>query len=240
MVDKTEQSGKKTLISFLGKYGLLTAITLVIANIGMVYIIRLLTKAQTCFTTAQVQTDNRCLYILNNKVYEKGSRSAPHKGHTCGTDVTSILPAFHLTSPYISLVDQAYRGDICALANPTATPRPTSVPTNTPVPTPRPSQTPVPTSRPAATPVPTLTPVPTQRIVPTGLPTNTPIPTPTVILQNTVTPYVSIVPSATPVINVQQQSYLTPTVPVTSSPSCQLPPAVTNIRISCPNCGGSQ
>lgn len=155
-------SAKSSLFRFLGKYGLIVAFTLVMANIGIFYSIGLMTKAQTCFTPAQVLSDSRCLYILNNKVYEKGTRSSPHHGHNCGMDVTTILPSFHNTSPYISLVDQAYRGDICALTLPTPTqlPLPTStvIPTRTPTSTPIPINISTPTSNPSRVLTPTLPP----------------------------------------------------------------------------------
>lgn len=52
-------------------------------------------QSTTCFTTASVAADSRCLYILDGYVYQKGSRSSPHKGNACGTDVSSIIPSFH-------------------------------------------------------------------------------------------------------------------------------------------------
>lgn len=89
-------------------------------------------KAQTCFTVSEVQADARCLYILQNHVFEKGTRSNPHKGNACGSDVTAYIPSFHFTNQFINInaltLDPKYQGEICV--NPTATP----VPTNTPVP----------------------------------------------------------------------------------------------------------
>ncbi len=92
--------------------------------------------AQTCFSTTQVQSDSRCLYILQNHVFEKGTRSNPHKGNACGSDVTAYIPSFHFTNQYIKLdiltLDPNYRGEICVAPTNTPTPSPTHTPTPTP------------------------------------------------------------------------------------------------------------
>jgi hypothetical protein len=119
------------------------------------------TYAQACMTRQQVSSDSRCLYILNNKVYEHGTLSAPHQGHPCGTDITSIIPSFHAASANVYLTPY-YRADVCAAATPTPIPpTPTRVPptpTNIPTPTTRPTSIPpTPTVRPTTNPTPTLT-----------------------------------------------------------------------------------
>ena len=149
-----------------------------------------------CLTRQQVSSDSRCLYIMNNNVYQKGSRSSPHKGHPCGTDVTSIIPSFHTDTPSRYLTPNLV-GPICTQPTPTAvqqvvltatplpptaaliaTPFPTAGPTATgfPTPTVRPSITPFPT--PTRLPSPTVTAFPTATPAPTvpPLPTATPIP----------------------------------------------------------------
>ncbi len=118
--------------------------------------------AQSCLTRDEVAANANCLYILSNRVYKKGSRSSPHKGHPCGMDITSIIPSFH-TNDIPRYLTPNFFADICT-QTPTNTPTP--YPTNTPAPTS--TQIPTATSAPAATATPT--PIP-----PT--PTNTPIPT---------------------------------------------------------------
>lgn len=107
------------------------------------YVNTLRTKAATCYNAAQVASDSRCLYIFRGKVYEKGTKSKPHKSNPCGTDVTSIIPSFHFNN-MANYMDPNYRGDICTGTNPTATPTITLIPTATP--------TRIPTSIPTVTP----------------------------------------------------------------------------------------
>ena len=130
-------STKKNRLLKLSLIFLLTPLTIwLIWQYGYNYPI----AAQTCFTTAQVHSDSRCLYILQNHVFEKGSKSSPHQGYPCGSDVTAYIPSFHFTNQYILIntitLDPKDRGEICS--NPTATPTPTStpIPTNTPAATP--------------------------------------------------------------------------------------------------------
>ena len=162
---------EKHVIKFFFEYGLHLWLIVFAMNVALFYAAHFYSIGKTCFTTAQVASDNRCLYIWSGKVYEKGSRSSPHQGHPCGTDVTSIIPPSHIASQAKYLLPN-YVGDICtATVQPTSTPTPK--PTNTPVPTAKPTDTPVPTQPKA----PTATPVPTTAAV--VAPTNTPIPTPT-------------------------------------------------------------
>lgn len=93
---------------------------------------------QTCFTPQTVSSDTRCLYILQGKVYEKGTRSKAHQGTACGTDVTSVIPSFHFGN-LPKYIDPNFVGNICTLqASPTPTvgaPTATRVPTQSTVPT---------------------------------------------------------------------------------------------------------
>src|SRR3989338_7831493 len=142
------------------RYILLVILMMVIANAGVAITVRLLTFSQTCFTKAQVAADSRCLYIWDNKVFEKGTRSSPHKGHPCGMDVSSLIPSFH-TADMARYLDPNYKGTICPAApTATVTPRPTLPPSLTPLPPASPT--------PTATMVPaTMTPIPTLAASPT-------------------------------------------------------------------------
>lgn len=124
---------KKKLFSLLKKYTVFIIFILFMANVGILTVIRLRSKAQTCFTQASINSDSRCLYILSGKVYEKGTRASPHHSHPCGQDVTSILPASHLNA-MMSYLDPNYKGDVCTVV-PTATEAPTQAPSSTFVPT---------------------------------------------------------------------------------------------------------
>ena len=97
---------------------------------------------QTCFTPQTAASDSRCLYILQGKVYEKGTRSKPHQGNSCGTDVTSIIPSFHF-SDLAKYLDPNYVGNICTV-------QPTPTPT---VPIPTPTLQPSPTNQPTSVPI---------------------------------------------------------------------------------------
>lgn len=185
---KPSRSYLELFETFVSRFAFQILFILVVANIGLFYAASYISRAQTCFTTAQVTSDNRCLYIWSGKVFEKDTRTNPHKGHPCGMDVTSIIPGFHLAD-MAKYMDPTYKGNICT-SQPTATPtRP--VPTNTPVP----SATRTPTVQPSPTRIPTNTPVPpsaTSRPTPTRtpspLPTNTSIPTRTPSPTKTPTP----------------------------------------------------
>lgn len=135
---KTEHKNKHPIYRLLLTFGYLLVIGISVIY-GSYLTMRYFTYSQTCFTTAQVQSDSRCLYILNGKVYNKGSRSKPHHSNPCGTDVTNIILSFHTQSP-LKYLDPNYVGNIC-------TNQP--VATNTPQP---PSPTPI-QNAPTATPV---------------------------------------------------------------------------------------
>ncbi len=139
--------------------------------------------AQTCMSREQVSSDNRCLYVASDKVYEKGTRTDPHQDHPCGTDVTSILPVTH-TMDIPTRLTPNYVANICANPTPTTiiiptTASPTSVQQSVPtaIPTRRPNPTPLPTKRPAPTVRPTAKPTPTAAPTPTRSPTIVPNPT---------------------------------------------------------------
>lgn len=111
----------------------LSVITIIV-SFGIFKSMELRKFAQSCMTPAMVSSDSRCLYIYQNHVYQKGSRSVPHKSNPCGTDVTSFIPSFHFMSA-AQYLDPTLVGTLCSNTNPTSTPIPTLIPTNTPVPT---------------------------------------------------------------------------------------------------------
>ena len=149
---------KRNKILFLRIFQLL----FVLLGLGSTfYITRILLFSQTCMTVSQVQNDNRCLYVLSNNVYEKGTRSSPHQGHACGSDITSAIASvpFHTNNPAVYLSPN-FRAPICSV-NPTGTPVPTSpVSTPTPINNPSPTVKITPTNAPTATPAPTRAPTP--------------------------------------------------------------------------------
>ncbi len=153
-----------------------------LANYVLVRQLQLTLFAQGCQTREMIATDNRCLYIYGQQVYEKGTRTKPHKGNTCGSDVTAIIPAFH-TQNMAKYLDPNLVGNVCSGSPaPTATPKPT--PTHTPIS--QPTKTPTPqvtnTPRPQSTNTPFLQPATTPT---SGQPTNPLLPTPT--RQSTIT-----------------------------------------------------
>lgn len=141
-MSKSHQLTKKQLTKIFFSYGLHLWIMVFVINIAVFYVARYYSFGKTCLTPTQVQTDNRCLYIMSGKVYEKGTRNSPHQGHPCGTDVTSVIPPSHVGNPSMYLLPNNV-GDICAAPQP-PTPTPQPKPTNTPIPTPLPQPTAVP------------------------------------------------------------------------------------------------
>lgn len=151
-----------------------------LANYVVVRQLQLTFFAKSCMSREMVAADNRCLYIYGGEVYEKGTRNKPHKGQKCGTDVTTIIPSFHISN-MAKYMDPNLVGTICS-GQP---PAPTA--TNTPKPTPsaratgftQPTMTRTPTQLPAvptATRVPTQLPAATTTLIP-STPTISPSPT---------------------------------------------------------------
>lgn len=152
-----------------------------LVNVIVFYTSHFMLIASGCMTTQQVAQDSRCLYILSGKIYQQGTKGSPHKGHPCGTDVTSVVPASHLGAITTYLVPN-HVADVCAAAQvPTATPLPTIDPAPLPAqasqPTAIPTDMPAPTSTqdrqaPTSTVIPTLAPAVTSPPVPTISPTS--------------------------------------------------------------------
>lgn len=165
----------RTVIKVLTKYSLRIVPLLLFVNIIIAFSLHFRIIASSCLTKQQVQSDNRCLYIWGNQIYEKADRSNPHYGHPCGSDITSIIPASHVGNQARYLLPN-YIANICAAATPT----PTSTPTPQPTATPTPTITPKPT--------PTFTPTPTMAMQMSVTAT------PTTAVRSTVTPSPTTVP----------------------------------------------
>lgn len=160
----------------LGKYTLLILILLFLANIILLQAIRVYIISQTCMTREQVAASNKCLYILGNKIFEKGTKNNPHKGHPCGIDVTAFIPGFHLAD-MAQYLDPSYTAEICS-ANPTPTPLPTLLATPLPTPVPTPNPSPSSNAQPSPNPSPSSndqqTPNPSPSLYPTSTPASSP------------------------------------------------------------------
>jgi hypothetical protein len=198
-----------TIWSFIKSYGPAIAFVLLTVNYGVLRTIQLSTYAQSCMTTDQIAADSRCLLIYGTNVYQKGSKSNPHYGHACGSDVTSVMPGNH-TSRAAQYLDPTLVGAVCSN---TPTNTPTSAPTSTPQPTattaPNPTatitQSPNNTATPTTKPQATATPVSTQ---PPG--NKTPTPTTKQTTQNkTPTPTKPTINKN--IITTQQKTTLSPT-----------------------------
>ncbi|HSW89160.1 MAG TPA: dockerin type I domain-containing protein [Candidatus Saccharimonadales bacterium] len=187
-----KQSKHKTKHFFT--FGVYIFVLLFAGNLVAAYVMHFYVLGSSCMTKAQVASDSRCLYIVSDQVYEKGSRNSPHHGHPCGTDVTSILPSSHINDKAGHLLPN-YIANICAAATPTLTPTATPKPTATATPTPTPTPTLTPSPSPTATP--TLTPTRPPSATVTPVPTATP--RPTVTLTPTIKPTVTLVPTGTTV-----------------------------------------
>lgn len=227
-----KQSGKQLFSpsqkQFLKTYWIHLLFIAALLNFGVLRSLQLRFMASTCMSTDQVKNDSRCLYIYGAQVYEKGTKSKPHKGHTCGTDITSVMPAFHIQD-MARYMDPNLIANVCTSVVPTNTPVPQA--TNTPVPTNPPAATatprPQPTSPPAATATPrpqaTTVPQPTATPRPTSPPAATATPRPTTAPgMPTATP----IPRATntPLPTSRPQATTAPGVPTaTSKPIARVP-----------------
>ncbi|MGI8420349.1 MAG: hypothetical protein ACR2LN_06960 [Candidatus Levyibacteriota bacterium] len=169
---------KVSLKKVLFEYGLHIWVLLFLVNIVIFYVVQYHANGQTCLSKAQVSSDTRCLYILSNKIYEKGSRGSPHQGHPCGSDVTSVVPSSH-TSGATTYLDPNYVGDICSA---TATNTTTNT-TNT-----------------TTSPAPATSPAPIATKVPSPSPTVTVVPSPQCLGASCISPGASIAASPSPII----------------------------------------
>lgn len=197
---KARQRQKKNVTFFFVQYGLHILVILFLTNVALLYSLQFFIRANTaCMTKTQVAQDKRCLYVVSGKVYSKGTRSSPHHGHPCGTDVTSVIPSFHINSPAMYMTPN-YVANICIAPTPTRVP--TLVPTKVPTPIP----TSVPTQAPTTTLIPTIV---TPAATTTSIPLSQGVPSPaclgacpTAIGVMPTTEPVQPVQSTTPVNNV--------------------------------------
>ncbi len=189
---------------------LLLLLVLIIASAGgfiFLYLIRTYTLSQICMTVQNIQNDGRCLYILDNKVFEKGDRVRPHKCtpgqdpnadpndncHPCGSDVSNVIPESHRNNP-LAYLDPNFRASVC----PPPSPTPTMTPTLTPTMTPTLTLTPTPTATRTPTPSPIITSTRTPTPTPTRTLTSSPSPTPILTATRTPTPTITLTPSPSP------------------------------------------
>lgn len=156
-------------------------VVFLLANTSVGIIIFTRSRAQSCMTQGQIDSDARCLYVYQGHVYEKGTRENPHKGQPCGINVDAIIPNLHFVGNILTQFNSARVAPFCVTI-------PTASPTQAPVvPTVAPTQ--MPTVPPIGGGVPTMSPtqVPTQAPEPTNvntippiqIPTQAPISTPT-------------------------------------------------------------
>ena len=159
---------------FLSRFWFQLVFILFIANVVIFRVVQVYILSQNCLTIDQIINDQRCLYILGNNVYEKGTRAKPHQNHPCGTDVTEAIKTkpFHLTNP-AKYLDPNFIAPICSGNSPAATPAPTPQPTPRPSPQPTPAATPTAhaTAKPTPQPSPAATPLPGATAKPTLRPT---------------------------------------------------------------------
>lgn len=222
----------RQLLAFvtLGKYSVLIFIGLFVANLLLIHSIRVYIRSQSCLSRDQINSDSRCLYILGNRVFNKGSRAEPHQGHACGSDVSALIPSTHQLVP-THYLDPNYVGDVCADApaspSPSPDPSPDPTPQSNPSPSPQennPSPTPA-----AGDPSPTPQPSPSSgtggTVLQSPLPSSTTkksSPSPTATMSETTQ---SSAPPATPqsgfamILNPnQQQTTQPPKNPTQTSP----------------------
>lgn len=137
-MEHTQETPHRKKRRFISKHSLFLLTLSFTVTMSIFYVMHFRIIAATCMTKAQVQSDSRCLYIYSGKIYQKDSRSSPHHGHACGTDVTSVLPSSHSNSA-ASFLTPNYVADICPATTNTPTPTPTTPPSqSTPTLTPAP------------------------------------------------------------------------------------------------------
>lgn len=102
-------------------------------------------------TSAQIDADTRCLYIVRGEIYKKGTKPNKHHSHLCGSDVSSTIPSYHVNSASKYLLPN-YVGPLCS-GNQTPGPTPTiTPPLRTPTRTPTASSLRTPTAAAIRTP----------------------------------------------------------------------------------------
>lgn len=123
---------------FIKKHIILIIAIFVVANSSALYLY--FSNAAPCMDQAMINADSRCLYVYNNNVYQKGSKSSPHQGVGCGKNVDSSIPSLHFSGGTLTKFNSAKIATFCANGQ---TPAPTTSPTPRPTasPSPRPTTT---------------------------------------------------------------------------------------------------
>lgn len=162
----------KHIKKLIKKYLIHLIIIFFIANTSIALLIFSKAASEPCMNQAQIDADNRCLYVYQNYVYEKGSRNNPHKNHKCGMNVDSIMPNLHFVGSVLTKFNNDKVAPFCTAVDPTSTPTqaptqqptqaPTQAPTQTPTRQPTQQATQQPTSQPTSQSTSKSTQTPTQ------------------------------------------------------------------------------
>lgn len=115
---------------FLKRHLLIIIAVFIVANSTILYLY--FSNAASCMDQAQIDADARCLYVYNGNVYQKGSRSSPHKGVKCGRNVDSIIPSLHFSGNTFNKFNAAKITTFCANGQtpiPSASPTPSATAT---------------------------------------------------------------------------------------------------------------
>jgi len=176
------------------QYVIQIIVFVLVANSGIAFLIFSKAQNANCMYQDQINSDSRCLYVYHNEVYEKGTKSRPHQGVDCGTNVDSTIPSLHFSGGIQRDFNTAKIGSFCGATAPTAAPTqaptsaPTEVPTQAPTAEPTQQSTDKPKTQATATQKPTSTPSPLAQVNQTSEPVKTPEPTKVPTVQTTLQP----------------------------------------------------
>lgn len=134
----------RKLKKLIEKYLFHLVIIFILANSTIALLIFSKAQSDPCMTQSEIDSDARCLYIYHNEVYEKGTRSRPHQGASCGQNVDSTIPNLHFSGGTFNRFKEAKVSSFCTGNSPTQTPTqaPTALPTATATAIANPTQTP--------------------------------------------------------------------------------------------------
>lgn len=142
---------RSKLLKAVRQYIIQIIVFVLVANSGIAFLIFSKAQNSNCMYQDQISSDSRCLYIYNNEVYLKGTKSNPHQGVDCGINVDSIIPDLHFSGNIAGDFNGAKIGSYCGATAPTQAPTeaPTAVPTQQPTDAPTQEPTVAPTQKPA-------------------------------------------------------------------------------------------
>ena len=103
---------KNAYLKLFFEYGLHIWLIIFISNVIVLYAVHIFLRADTCMTVQQVRSDNRCLYIWGEQIYQEGTRENPYKGYPCGTDITSVLPEIN-NNDQTKHIHQNFVANVC-------------------------------------------------------------------------------------------------------------------------------